>query len=79
MRTNGLQFFKNFKEDFFSMQDKKTERITIRLTQKQKQIIQNKARSLGLTTSSFVLTCALKSRAKKYKKTDVFDKDFLKF
>lgn len=57
------------------MQDKKTERITIRLTQKQKQIIQNKARSLGLTTSSFVLTCALKSRAKKY----VFDEDFLKF
>ena len=61
------------------MQDKKTERITIRLTQKQKQIIQNKAESLGLTTSSFVLTCALKSRAKRYKKNDCFDKDFLKF
>ena len=61
------------------MQDKKTERITIRLTQKQKQIIQNKAESLGLTTSSFVLSCALKSRAKKYKKSGVFDKDFLKF
>lgn len=61
------------------MQDKKTERITIRLTQKQKQIIQNKARSMGLTTSSFVLSCALKSRANRYKKSGVFDEDFLKF
>lgn len=57
------------------MQDKKTERITIRLTQKQKQIIQNKAKIMGLSLSSFVLNCALKSRTKKY----VFDEDFLKF
>lgn len=61
------------------MQDKKTERMTIRLTQKQKQIIQNKARSLGLTASSFVLSCALKSRAKRYKKSGEIDEDFLKF
>lgn len=61
------------------MQDKKTERITIRLTQKQKQIIQNKAQALGLTTSSFVLSCALKSRAKRYKKSGEYDKDFLNF
>lgn len=65
------------------MQDKKTERITIRLTQKQKQIIQNKAQALGLTTSSFVLSCALKSRAKRYKKIEQkpskFDENFLNF
>lgn len=76
MRTNGLHFFKG--EDL-SMQDKKTERITIRLTQKQKQIIQNKAANMGLSTSSFVLSCALKSRTKKQKKLDAFDEDFLKF
>lgn len=61
------------------MQDKKTERITIRLTQKQKKIIQNKARSMGLTTSSFVLSCALKSRVKKIQNCGDFDEDFLKF
>ena len=42
------------------MQDKKKELIAVRVTEKEKELIQNKADKLGLSISSFVRMLALK-------------------
>lgn len=42
------------------MQDKKKELIAVRVTEKEKELIQEKADKLGLSISSFVRMLALK-------------------
>lgn len=42
------------------MQDKKKELIAVRVTEKEKELIQDKADKLGLSISSFVRMLALK-------------------
>ena len=48
------------------MENKKTERINLRLTKKQKEIIELKASLVGLTVSGFLVSTALKSRVDGY-------------
>ena len=50
------------------MKNKKTERINLRLTKKQKEIIELKASLVGLTVSGFLVSTALKSRVDGYTK-----------
>lgn len=52
----------------FSMKNKKTERINLRLTKKQKEIIELKASLVGLSVSGFLVSTALKSRVDGYTK-----------
>ena len=44
------------------MENKKTERINLRLTKKQKEIIELKASLVGLSVSGFLVSTALKTR-----------------
>lgn len=48
------------------MENKKTERINLRLTKKQKEIIELKASLVGLSVSGFLVSTALKSRVDGY-------------
>lgn len=48
------------------MKNKKTERINLRLTKKQKEIIELKANLVGLSVSGFLVSTALKSRVDGY-------------
>lgn len=48
------------------MKNKKTERINLRLTKKQKEIIELKASLVGLSVSGFLVSTALKSRVDGY-------------
>lgn len=48
------------------MGNKKTERINLRLTKKQKEIIELKASLVGLSVSGFLVSTALKSRVDGY-------------
>ena len=50
------------------MESKKTERINLRLTKKQKEIIELKASLVGLSVSGFLVSTALKSRVDGYTK-----------
>ena len=52
----------------FLMKNKKTERINLRLTKKQKEIIELKASLVGLSVSGFLVSTALKSRVDGYTK-----------
>lgn len=56
------------------MKNKKTERINLRLTKKQKEIIELKASLVGLSVSGFLVSTALKSRVDGYTKAK---EDFL--
>ena len=58
----------------FVMKNKKTERINLRLTKKQKEIIELKASLVGLSVSGFLVSTALKSRVDGYTKAK---EDFL--
>lgn len=57
----------NFRR-IFEMKNKKTERINLRLTKKQKEIIELKASLVGLSVSGFLVSTALKSRVDGYTK-----------
>jgi len=59
------------------MRDKKDQRMTIRMTQKQKKMIQEKATKMGLSISSYMVNCAIQKRVDGYNKKQDF-KDFTK-
>lgn len=56
------------------MKNKKTERINLRLTKKQKEIIELKANLVGLSVSGFLVSTALKTRVDGFTKAK---EDFL--
>lgn len=57
------------------MRDKKDQRMTIRMTQKQKNIIQKKATKMGLSISSYMVNCAVSRRVDGYNKKQDFNKN----